>query len=155
MAADPAQDCFEQGRQLLDEGSARDALERFEAAFALDPENPRIRSYYGLCLGLVKRQYEKSLELCSGAAKQEFYNPDLYLNLARLSLAFGFKAEGMRYLLRGRMIDPAHPGIGEALSQLGFREEPVLKFLPRRHPINRWLGSARYLVRRGRQAVAA
>ena len=44
--------------------------------------------------------------LCRSAAKEEFFNPALYHNLARVHLAFGFKAEGIRYLRRGLMIDP-------------------------------------------------
>ena len=94
----------------------------------------------------LEERFEEAVELCQGAAKQEFFNPDLYWNLARLHLGFGFKAEGVRYLRRGLMIDPAHPAILEALRDLGDRAAPVLTFLPRQHPVHRWLGAVRHTI---------
>jgi hypothetical protein len=58
-------------------------------------------------------------------------------------MAFGFKAEAIRYLRRGLMIDPANAGLAEDLERLGRRRVPVLQFLPRNHPLNRWLGRVR------------
>jgi len=54
------------------------------------------------------------------------------------------------------MIDPANETIRRELADLGNRVSPVLRFLPRRHLINRWLGSARSaLVRREERRLAA
>jgi tetratricopeptide (TPR) repeat protein len=119
------------------------AFEYFRTAHSLDPSNARYRSYYGLGLALVERRFNEGLELCRSAAKEEFFNPDLYHNLARVHLAFGFKAEALRYLRRGLMIDAAHSGMLDDLRQLGVRRLPMLRFLPRRHPFNRWLGRLR------------
>jgi tetratricopeptide (TPR) repeat protein len=91
----------------------------------------------------VERRFEKALELCRSAAKEEFYNPELYHNLARVHMAFGFKAEAIRYLRRGLMIDPANASLAADLERLGRRRVPVLQFLPRNHPLNRWLGRMR------------
>ncbi len=135
------------GRRLLEEGRHTEALEHFRAAHTLDGANPRYRSYYGLGLALAERRLDRALELCRTAAKQEFFNPDLYHNLARVHLAFGFKAEGLRYLRRGLMIDPGHEAMRSELVELGRRRSPVLGFLPRRHPVNRWLGRWRTAVR--------
>jgi hypothetical protein len=41
------------------------------------------------------------------------------------------------------MIDPGNTRMLEELRRLGVRQLPVLRFLPRRHPINRWLGRMR------------
>ena len=92
---------------------------------------------------MVDRRFNKALELCSAAVKEEFFNPDLYLNLARVHLAFGFKAEGLRYLRRALMIDPASASAQAELRRLGQRRRPVLGFLRRRHLFNLWLGRAR------------
>jgi hypothetical protein len=59
-------------------------------------------------------------------------------------MAFGFKSEAIRYLRRGLMIDPANAGLAEDLERLGRRRMPVLQFLPRNHPVNRWLGRMRH-----------
>ena len=119
------------------------ALEHFRAANRLDPTSPRYRSYFGLCLGLAERRFDKALDLCRSAAKEEFFNPAMYHNLARVHLAFGFKAEGIRYLRRGLMIDPENEPIAADLGALGFRRSPPLRFLSRRHLLNRWFGALR------------
>ena len=136
----PVQEAFERGRRLLEQGSPEAALEPLLTAHDQAPDNARLRSYYGLCLGLVERRFEESLDLCQSALKQEFYNPDLYLNVARVHLCFGFKAEGIRYLRRGKLIDPGNQDIQQELLRVGCRRRQVLAFLPRRHLLNRWLG---------------
>ena len=96
----------------------------------------------------MERRFDRAMELCQSAAKQEFFNPDLYLNMARLNLAFGFTSEALRYLRRGKMIDPANADIEAVMQELGLRVSPVLVFLPRRHVLNRWLGNARHFFLR-------
>jgi hypothetical protein len=92
---------FRRGRAALDCNNHAVALEHFCAAQRVDPNSPRIRSYYG------------------------------------------FKAEGIRYLRRGLMIDPANQQILDDLKDLGVRRRPPFAFLPRRHLINRWIGMLR------------
>jgi tetratricopeptide (TPR) repeat protein len=141
-----SREMFERGRALVESGDADAALSLLKSAYDGDSNDAKVRSWYGLCVGLTQRDFDSAVALCQSAAKQEFFNPDLYLNLARLYLGFGFKAEGVRYLRRGLMIDPAHNAILQALRDLGDRSPPVLRFLPRRHPINRWLGAVRHTV---------
>ena len=142
-ATHTAEQEISRGKALLEEGAHPEALERFRAAYALDRSNPRYRSYYGLGLALAERRLDRALELCRAAAKQEFFNPSSTTTWARVHLAFGFKTEGLRYLRRGLMIDPAHDGMRRELIELGRRQRPVLTFLPRRHPVNRLLGRCR------------
>jgi tetratricopeptide (TPR) repeat protein len=138
-----AEEHYRQGKELLRVGEANDAFDHFRTSHHLDPANPRYRSHYGLGLALVERRFDRALELCRSAAKEEFFNPELYHNLAQVHLAFGFKAEAIRYLRRGLMIDPGNsPMVGD-LDRLGVRQSPVLGFLPRRHPMNRLLGRYR------------
>ena len=143
-----AEEHFRRGSAELEAEHFVEALEHFRAAHRLDPTSPRYRSYFGLCLGVAERRFDKALELCRSAAKQEFYNPALYHNLARVHLAFGFKAEAIRYLRRGLMIDPECEAIDVELRQLGVRRRPVLGFLRRQNVLNRWCGLLR---RRARQ----
>lgn len=138
-----AEEHYTRGRMLLEQGRADGAFEHFRAAHGLQRGCARYASFYGLCLALVERRFNKGLELCRAAVKDEFFNPELYLNLARVHLDFGFKSEGLRYLRRGLMIDPANQAIAAELARLGQRQRPVLRFLPRRHVLNRWLGRVR------------
>ena len=135
-----AEESYRRGRDLLVRGEVQPALEHFRTAHQVDRANPRYRSFYGLGLALVERRFDRALELCRSAAKEEFFNPELYHNLARVHLAFGFKAEAIRYLRRGLMIDPGNAAMLTELNELGLRRRPVLSFLPRRHPVNRLLG---------------
>jgi tetratricopeptide (TPR) repeat protein len=139
-----AREKFERGRALFEDGDHDRALPLLRAAHASEGHDARIRSWYGLCVGLVDRRFEEAVTYCLSAAKQEFFNPDLYWNLARLHLGFGFKSEGIRYLRRGLMIDPGNAPIAEELRRLGYRRPPVLAFLRRQHALNRWLGRLRF-----------
>jgi tetratricopeptide (TPR) repeat protein len=143
-----ADEHFRCGLAELEAERFGDALEHFRTAQKLDPARPSFRSYFGLCLGLSERRFDKALELCRSAAKEEFYNASLYHNLARVHLAFGFKAEAIRYLRRGLMIDPRCQPILTELECLGRRRGPVLAFLRRQNPVNRWLGRVRRRIRR-------
>jgi tetratricopeptide (TPR) repeat protein len=138
-----AEEHFRRGEAELENGDHSLALEHFRSANRLDPTVPRYRSYLGLCLGLAERRFDKALELCRSAAKEEFFNPLLYHNLARVHLAFGFKSEGIRYLRRGLMIDPDNSPIETDLRAMGIRRASSLRFLSRRHLLNRVLGSLR------------
>ena len=140
-AAFSAEEHFRRGEAALDGAHYEEALEHFRASQRLDPTSPRYRSYYGLCLGVAERRFDKALELCRSAAKEEFFNPVLYLNLAHVHLSFGFKAEAIRHLRRGLMIDPDNAAILVQMRRLGVRRRPVLNFLRRRHLLNRWLGA--------------
>jgi len=135
-----AEESYRRGRDHLERGETQAALDHFRTAHQVDRANPRYRSFYGLGLALVERRFDRALELCRSAAKEEFFNPELYHNLARVHLAFGFKAEAIRYLRRGLMIDPGNAAMQNELRVLGMRRRPVLSFLPRRHPVNRLLG---------------
>ena len=135
-----AQEHFRQGREELRDEALERALAHFRAAHRLDPGSARYRSFYGLSLGLCERRWEQALELCRSAARDEFFDPVHYHNLARLHLAFGFKAEALRLLRRGLMIDPDNNEISDALRRLGVRKRPPLSFLRRENKLNRWLG---------------
>jgi len=141
-----AEEHYRRGRELLATCREPEALECFRTAHSLDRTSARYRSYYGLALGTVERRFNKALELCRSAAKEEFFNPEVYHNLSRVHMAFGFKSEAIRYLRRGLMIDPAHEAMVADLEQLGLRQSPVFRFLPRRHLVNRVLGRLRHRI---------
>lgn len=139
-----AEEHFRRGKEALAANQMSAAYEQFRAAYELQPNDPRFRSYYGLCLGLVERRFKKALALCQSAVQEQYYDAELLHNLGRLHLAFGFKAEGVAYLRQGIRLDASNTEILEALRDFGIRRPPVLTFLPRRHLLNRLLGAIRY-----------
>ena len=91
-----AEEHYRRGRDLLRDGKEREAFDHFRTSYHLDPANPRYRSHYGLGLALAERRFDRALELCRSAAKEEFFNPELYHNLARVLDAL--TAKGIRDL---------------------------------------------------------
>ncbi len=134
------QEYYQRGQALIESGHGPDALEHLSRAYLSDPQNACYRSAYAVALARVRQQFTGAVELARGAIRQEFYNPELYLNLARIYLAFDFKAEAVRFLKRGLMVDPDSATLQGSLAELGIRRRPPLRFLPRTHPANRLLG---------------
>ena len=144
--SEEARELFARGAKNLDAGQDDEALSCLRQAVELAPDHAQLRSLLGVAIARALRDFEESRALCESAAKQEFFNPDLYLNLSRIYLEFGRKSEALRYLRRGQMIDPGHVLIRRSIAELGRRRMPILPFLPRRHLVNRALGTARNLV---------
>ncbi len=144
--SDEARQLFDRGAQSLEEGLHDEAVSYLRAAVELAPDHAQLRSLLGVAIAQDQRDFAESRALCESAAKQEFFNPDLYLNLSRIYLEFGRRSEALRYLRRGQMIDPGHALIHRMIAKLGRRRMPIVPFLPRRHPINRALGTARNLI---------
>lgn len=144
--APATQQKFDCGLAFLESGRLEDAVAALEEAAGEAPGHARIRSHLGLAVARFEGDFERARELCESAAKQEFFNPELYLNMARVFLIFERRSEAMRYLRRGQMIDPGQEEIKGELQMLGLRRPPVVSFLPRRHPVNRHLGAVRSLI---------
>lgn len=151
--SNPVNELFSRGCDALACGAHAEALGLLRTAHDQAPQNARVRSYYGLALARVEKRFSDAVALCNSALKQEFFNPILYLNAAQVYLEFDFKADAIRCLRRGLMIDPSNRGIAEMLEDLGRRGGPVLRFLPRGHVLNVWLGHARHRMRRVRHAA--
>jgi len=134
---------LKRGQELLRAGLESAALEQFAGAHRSQPEDPRLRAYYGWAVATIEHRLERGLGLCREALRADAGCPEVYLNLARVLMAHGRKAEGIRYLKRGLMVDPRDAGLIQEWRQLGMRRSPVLPFLPRRHLCNRVLGRLR------------
>lgn len=136
------------GQELLKSGLETAALEHFANAHEGDPGNPKFRSHYGWALATLQRRFDKGLALCRSAVRDDYENPEVYLNLARVLLELGRKSEALRYVRRGLMIDPRDTLLLIEWRRLGIRRPPVLAFLPRRHLLNRILGRLRGHLRK-------
>lgn len=129
-----------EGLRLLERGEGQQGFEALSRVYHGAPENARYRSSYALALALIRGQFLGAVELARASVRQEFHNPELYLNLSRIYLAFNFRAEAVRFLRRALMVDPDHEPVRRKLAELGLRRRPLIRSLPRNHPVNRWLG---------------
>jgi Flp pilus assembly protein TadD len=143
---DRTRSLFDQGIEALESDRACEAVALLREANELEPDHAQLRSVLGLAIARGENNFAEARRFCESAAKQEFFNPDLYLNLAKIYLCFGRRSEALRYLRRGQMIDPGHSDIRGMIKSLGKRRLPIVPFLPRRHALNRALGTARNRV---------
>ena len=128
------------GLQLLDRDQPTEAFEHLSIAFVDDPQTARFRSGYGVALAVVRGQYLPAVLLAREALREEFYNPELYLLLARIYVACEERGDAVRCLRQGIRVDRRNRALLHAYRELGIRRAPVLPFLARGNPANRLLG---------------
>jgi hypothetical protein len=103
-------------------------------------------SYLGYGIARCERRVEEGVKLCQHAIKVEFYQPENYLNLARTHLLNGDRRGAVRAIERGLKIDPHHLELLTLEREIGVRRLPVLPFVSRDHPVNRFLGRLRHRI---------
>lgn len=106
----------------------------------------RYYSYLGYGMALREKRFGEGIKLCRYAIKQEFYQPENYLNLARTYLLAKRRGEAFKAIKRGLKVDPDFPELQELHKRLGNRKRPVLPFLSRGNFINNLLGRIRHTL---------
>ena len=129
---------FERARHALDEENTVTALGHLERALDMDA-NPCWHSYLGYCIAKERGQVARGVELCRSSLQLEPDNPVHYLNLGRVYLVSGNKEDALRVLRQG-MAKGEDAGLLRQLRDLGSRKPPVLSFLSRSNPVNKYLG---------------
>ena len=152
MSTRSAEMSYRKGLHALEERRYLESLAFFESALNQEERagNPAPRmkylSYYGLSLAMAVGRTNEALEMCERALAVEFYNPDLYLNLARVFLASGNRKRAHKALCQGLRIEKGHAGLINEIRRMGLRRRPTFGFLPRHHVLNRMTGR---IVNRG------
>ncbi len=142
MSTRSAEMSFRKGVKALEENRHLEALAYFEAALNQEEKSaspaPRMKylSFYGLALSLAAGRTEEAIEMCERALSVEFYNPDLYLNAARVYLAAGQRRRAYRALCQGLRLEKGHAGLVAEFRRMGVRRRPTIPFLDRSHPLN-------------------
>lgn len=106
-----------------------------------------VYSYLGYALARTEGDTRRGIRFCRRALKIEFYQPENYLNLARIEMMEGNRRAAYRAVCRGLDFDPQHEELLELRGELGDRLPPVLPFLSRGHFFNRLLGRLRHDVK--------
>jgi len=142
-----------QGHALMRDREYTDAASCFRKAIELDRQRNKLRpdmrylSYYGLSLAHAGLSKKVAIEACGSAAARQRKDPVLFLNLGRVYRLAGKRTLAMKAFESGLHIAPEHPVLLRELGLLNRRSKPVLPFLHRCHPLNRFLGRARASVR--------
>ena len=129
---------FDTGLTLFKAGNILRALGHFEKAMAEHPTS-LCASYYAFCMAKERGHVKKGIALCREALEKEPGTPVHYLNLARIHLLGNNKTDAITALREGMQHAP-DPEIKDLLDLIGVRKPPVVRSLPRDHPVNRYLG---------------
>ncbi len=146
MSKSEAEAHFQRGLIFLKSRDYQKAGECFGEAIRIDrsqklfEKKAKYLSYYGLCLALGADKVPEGLNFCQQAIKEDVFQPDFYLNLGKVYLKKGSKRKAIKAFHQGLEFDKGNEQILDELSQLGVRQEPLFPFLPRSHPINKYLG---------------
>ena len=101
-------------------------------------------SYLGYGVARFQGKHRDGLRLCEHAIKLQYYEADNHWNLARVHLLATNRQAAVTALERALKLDPDHPGLLALQKEIGTRRRPVIRFLHRDHPLNRWLGRLRH-----------
>jgi tetratricopeptide (TPR) repeat protein len=138
-----------QAHTALKDRDYKNAAALFRRAIDLDRERnkrrPEMRylSYYGLSLAHAGLSHKVAIEACGSAAARQRNDPILFLNLGRVYRLSGKTTLAMKAFESGLTISPDNAMLQRELGLLDRRSRPVLAFMSRSHPLNRWLGRMR------------
>ncbi len=130
---------FAKGVEAVDKGNWLSALASFEKAVQWE-NKPVYLSYLAACIAKERGQFNKAVMLCGASIEQEPENPVHYLNLGRIYLFQGRKDEALKVFRQG-LTHEREKRIIDELDRLGTRKKPVIPFLHRNNPINKYLGT--------------
>jgi predicted Zn-dependent protease len=141
------QEKFEKGLLLLKENEPHEALDLLQEAAEEEPGNPWFRSYYGLCLGHLKR-FAEAEKHCQAAIDLNLAKAQFYINLGEVYLLGARRKRAHEMFSEALKWEKENPLAKKYLAQMGLRKKPVLPFLGRSHPVNVSLGKLRRKLRK-------
>lgn len=137
---------FREGHRFFEVGNYDVAIEFFsEVCHSVgrdDEHNSRFQSWLGLAQAL--KGDEGGVVLCRLAAKDEQWDGDVLLNLARAEEAFSNRTKALRAIERGLELAKKHEGLLALKHKLDRRRRPFIPFLSRDNVINRLVGRYTY-----------
>jgi len=133
---------FINGVEFLKRGMVSQARHCFEVAYEQTPYKDVHYNKYASFCGYARALAgdRGGLSICREVAKNELYDGDVFLNLAKSEWHFKDRKRAVDTLLHGMEIDCKHPGIRELSEKLCMRKKTAIGFLPRNNIINNKLG---------------
>lgn len=129
---------FKKGVELLNAGKTLSALSSFEKASRING-NLSVGSYMAFCIAKERGQLKYAVSMCEENIKKEPANSIHYLNLGRIYLLMKMREKAVLCFREGLHYEP-NAQIVDELDRLGTRKKPVIPFLRRSNPLNKYLG---------------
>ena len=127
-------------------GAAREALEKF-------PDDPFFLSYCGYLTAIVEGKSREGAGMCeaaisilikSNSTDIAFFLPLFYLHVGRVYMKADRKQPAIKAFQEGLKFDSRNRELLSESKAIGFRKSPVIPFLGRSNPINKYLGRLRH-----------
>lgn len=142
-------DYLEEVKALLRKKDNRRALEILGSGLQQYPDEPFLLSYYGCLEAVINGNVSFGIDTCKKALEKldtlapvsrEVYYPTFYLNLGRAYIAAGRKKDALEAFDQGLSFDRDNRDLIWEMRKLGIRRKPVIPYLKRTHPINKYIG---------------
>jgi tetratricopeptide (TPR) repeat protein len=139
------------GIAATDRGDYQSGLKIFSAIYQGVPPDkmPDGLSAYGLCLARVEGKRKMGAELCQKAIQLQSYEGKHRANLVRVYITAKNRKKAVETLDDSMRRLRNDPELIRVRNEIGYRQAPMLTFLPRRNPINKFFGI--YAARIGRR----
>jgi Flp pilus assembly protein TadD len=134
---------FNRAIEMLNRNRASAARKHLEMALQISPQNPAYLSMYGLCVAIDSEDFDSARRICEKAVKMNPGDPINRVNLGKVFRLQGDNGSAYEEFLAAWQLDKLHPAPAAELSRMGIRRPPVLRFLPRSHWANIYLGRLR------------
>jgi tetratricopeptide (TPR) repeat protein len=136
-------------QSLLQKKENKAALQLLVQALKRFPDEPFLLSYYGCLEAIIDKNYSYGIETCLRAIEQlddntpfgqEIFYPIFYLNLGRAYLAAKKKNDATAAFQKGLSFDKENKDLLWEMRKLGMRRKPLIPYLKRENPINKYIG---------------
>jgi tetratricopeptide (TPR) repeat protein len=142
-------DYLDEVKILLQKKNNRRALDLLNAALLEYPDEPFLLSYYGCLEAVINKNLAYGIDTCKKAldmlndrspVSKEIFFPTFYLNLGRAYIAAGKKQDAIEAFQKGLSYDEENKDLLWEARKLGMRKNPVIPYLKRTNPINKYIG---------------
>lgn len=146
--ADTVAQIISRGNDLTARGHYAAALPIFITVYKhVAPEKyPQGLSSYGLCLSRLERKNREGVELCERAMTLQPGEALHRANLVRLYAAANNRRKAVETLEKGLRRMRPNAKLLRVRDEIGYRRSPSLRFLPRRHPLNKFFSRCAYVL---------
>lgn len=138
----------EKGIELCQQNRWKDGLpflaQVAEADHADDTLPDTFYSYLGFGISIVENRVKEGLLLCQHSVKTNFFSPENFANLAGVHVLAKDRVSAVKAIEKGLALDAQHPYLVQQMHKMGWRRPPVISFLDRTNPLNKYLGRRRH-----------
>lgn len=124
-------------------GENEEAVAIFRKLIKVGCREPKVLSYGGLLAATIEGDVKTGLAWCERAVEMAFYDPQMYVNLARLHERTGWKSQAAKVLRKGLRIDPENEKLLAEINRVSPRTPDAFPALPRSHVLNKTIGKLR------------